>query len=102
MAYSLGRIGSFIEYEKSQGRQWRKKGIGQLYYSNFVTGGSRYNYPILWIVLDSRGNLKSVSYETGHHMGYTLYLNDIWFEYNVNHHARDVRAAVGSIRQFWP
>ncbi|OKO98813.1 hypothetical protein [Xenorhabdus eapokensis] len=95
------RINRFIEYERGQGRHWRKKSMTQLYYSRSMTGGLLYEYPILWIMTNQSGYLRRVVYEVSHNMGFCLYNNSIWFEYNVNHNASNMLPAVDSIRQFW-
>ncbi|MBC8954425.1 hypothetical protein [Xenorhabdus sp. PB62.4] len=95
-------INQFIEYERNQGRHWRKKSMFKLYYSISVTGNSLYKYPLLWIITNRRGYLLRVVYETSYNMGFFLYNDSIWFEHNINHNARNVRPVVDSIRQFWP
>ncbi len=95
------RIDSFMEYEKNQGRHWRKKSMFKLFYSNSVTGNSLYEYPLLWILTNPKGHLCNVTYEMSHHMGFALHLEGIWFEHNIHRLPGYMRVTVGSIRQFW-
>ncbi|OTA18828.1 hypothetical protein Xbed_02945 [Xenorhabdus beddingii] len=101
MSYSFRRIDSFLEYERSQGRHWKKRSENQLYYS--VNGNSRHEYPVLWISFSDLQchNLADIEYEINPDMGYLLYHHGVWNQHNVINNARNIRVVIDSIIEIW-
>ncbi|OTA16763.1 hypothetical protein Xbed_03426 [Xenorhabdus beddingii] len=104
MSYFLRRIDRFLEHERSQGRNWKKRNENQLYYS--VTGNSRYEYPVVWIAFHDLqcNDLTDIVYQTGSSMGCVLYHQGVWNQHNVvsiTHNVRNMSVIINSIVESW-
>jgi hypothetical protein len=101
MAGSLRRVDRFIEDERNQGRNWRKRLDNQIYYT--ITGTHINSYPVLWVAFNDLqcNQVSDIVYEVNPHLHYPIFQNGAWNHHNIVHHVRNLNVIIQKIYQIW-